>query len=88
MKLNIPEELFNRRMERMVELIQTNAPRIIIYNEARLLREALENPVKYKFRIFFRNIYYWWLALQMDDLEILPEEPLPSNTTVKKSEVV
>lgn len=77
MKLNIPEEVFNRRLERMVEFIRLGAPKIFIYHEARLIREALEHPAKYKLRMFFRSIRYWWqdLFVDLDELETLPENP-------------
>jgi hypothetical protein len=41
MRLNVPEHVYQRRLERMAYHIEHKLPSIIIYHEARLIEEAL-----------------------------------------------
>lgn len=62
--MNVSEEIFNRRLERMTQLIAFKAPRIMLHNEAQLICRALEHPLKYKVRQFFYGLHDFWLRLR------------------------
>lgn len=59
MKLLVPEETYRRRLERMREMIDMNAPAIMIWTEAGLIRKAHKNPYTLLNRIRFWFAVRW-----------------------------
>lgn len=55
MILRVPEAVYRRRLERMKFMIETGAPAILIWTEARLIRVSHYDPFSFgaKLRKFF-----------------------------------
>jgi hypothetical protein len=69
MKLKVPQEIYDRRLARMVQLIEMKAPSIIIYHEARLIKEAYQPNLWHRFTWWLQNtrIGMWWIMLDEPD---------------------
>ena len=78
MILNVPRWVYERRLARMVKLIEMKAPAIIIYHEARLIQSAYQPSRWNRFMHWFRNtrVGLWWTMLGYEEPEIDPEEGL------------
>lgn len=63
--LRVPERVYKRRLARMVKLIQMDAPRIIIYNEARLIFKAWHPAWPWRLSNWFAGtrIGMWYMLL-------------------------
>jgi hypothetical protein len=64
MKLNVPRHVYERRLQRMVKLIEMKAPAIIIYHEARLIKSAYQPGLWHRIEFaFIESRLGLWLIL-------------------------
>lgn len=59
--LNVSQQVYNRRLERMAEFIRIGAPQILIYHEARLIEAACRPSFGYRLRYAWTGLYWRFL---------------------------